>query len=207
MIEHGHIDREERAGFIEEQVEEVSDLVLRSNRDQNILLHAERLGTRPTNSSASRFIHFLEEHADLNREVEFLPSDRELRKRRENGEKLTSPELSVMTAYSKIELTHALLDAGFGDDPWLEEVLHEYFPRPVTERFADYFGEHPLRREIICTRVANEIVDTAGIVFAYRVMEETGASVLTVARAFLVIRELFDLRRLRKLHRLSLIHI
>lgn len=201
LIEHGHIDREERAGFIEEQVEEVSDMVLCSNRDQNILLHAERLGTRPTNSSASRFIHFLEEHADLNREVEFLPSDKELRKRRENGEKLTSPELSVMTAYSKIELTHALLDAGFGDDPWLEEVLREYFPQPVTERFAEYFGEHPLRREIICTRVANEIVDTAGIVFAYRVMEETGASVLTVARAFLVIRELFDLRRLGKLHR------
>ncbi|WP_129360196.1 MULTISPECIES: NAD-glutamate dehydrogenase domain-containing protein [Micrococcaceae] len=201
LVERGEINREERARFIEEQVDEVSEMVLRSNRDQNMLLHAERLGTRPTNSSAPRFIHFLQEHAGLNRDVEFLPSDKELEKRRENGERLTSPELSVLTAYSKIELTQALLDAGFGDDPWLEEVLHEYFPEPVTERFGQHFGEHPLRREIICTRVANEIVDTAGIVFAFRVMEETGASVVTVARAFLAIRELFDVRKLRRLHR------
>lgn len=201
LVERGELDREERARFIEEQVDEVSDLVLRSNRDQNVLLQAERQGTRPTNSSAPRFIEFLRKNAGLNRDVEFLPSDEELRRRRENGERLTGPELSVLTAYSKIHLTQALLDAGFGDDPWLEEVLHEYFPAPVTERFGDHFGEHPLRREIICTRVANEMVDTAGIVFAFRVMEETGASAVSVARAFLVARELFDLRTLRKLHR------
>ncbi|WP_051687438.1 NAD-glutamate dehydrogenase domain-containing protein [Curtobacterium sp. S6] len=201
LIEKDHLDREERAGFIEAQVDEVSDRVLCSNRDQNIVLQAERLGTRPTNSSAIRFLHFLEEHAGLNRAVEFLPTDEELARRRNDGERFTSPELSVMLAYSKIEVTQALLDDGFGDDPWLAQILKEYFPTAVTERFGDHFDSHPLRREIICTRVANDMIDTAGIVFAYRVMEETGATASTVASAFLIVRELFDLHRLRELHR------
>ncbi|MCT1367010.1 NAD-glutamate dehydrogenase domain-containing protein [uncultured Kocuria sp.] len=201
LVEKSHLDPEERAEFIEAQVEEVGHRVLRSNGDQNIVLQAERLGTRPTNSSASRFLHYLEEHAELNRAVEFLPSDEELARRREQGELLTLPELSVMLAYSKIEATQALLDDDFGRDPWLAQILREYFPSAVTERFGDHFESHPLRREIICTRVANEMIDTAGIVFVQRIVEETGASASTVASAFLVVRELFDLPHLRELHR------
>ena len=60
------------------------------------------------------------------------------------------------------------------------------------ERFGEYLNSHPLRKEIICTRVANEMVNLGGITFAYRAVEETSVGVDAVARAFIVARELFE---------------
>ncbi len=53
---------------------------------------------------------------------------------------------------------------------------------------------HRLRREIIATVVANQLVDRAGTTFAFRVGEETGAVASLLARAFAVAREVFDMR-------------
>ena len=53
--------------------------------------------------------------------------------------------------------------------------------------------EHPLRREIITTSVVNEMVNTSGTTFLFRLIEETGASVPDLTRAWLVAREVFDM--------------
>ena len=52
---------------------------------------------------------------------------------------------------------------------------------------------HRLHREIITTAVVNDMVDRAGITFAFRLNEETGASVPDIARAWLVARDVFGL--------------
>ena len=52
---------------------------------------------------------------------------------------------------------------------------------------------HPLRREIITTSVVNEMIDTSGITFLFRLIEETGASVPNLTRAWLVARDVFDM--------------
>ncbi len=194
LIASGQLDASQREELIQAQVQEVGRQVLQSNINQNILLQSERLGTRPTNSAASRFISFLEKNAGLDRQVEFLPSAEQLQQRRQQGQRLTSPELSVLSAYSKIWLTQALLEEGLGQDPWFEPVLRDYFPSQVAAQYGQYFWSHPLRQQIIATRVANEIVDTAGIVFVFRVIEETGASIATVARAFMVVRDTYGLQ-------------
>jgi glutamate dehydrogenase len=54
--------------------------------------------------------------------------------------------------------------------------------------------EHRLRREIIATVVANQLVDRAGTTFAFRLGEETGASPPTLARAYAVARDVFEMR-------------
>ena len=201
LVGRGLLEAGERAGFIEAQTDAVARLVLETNREQNALLQAERMGTMPTNFTAARLMRHLEEHAGLNRKIEFLPSDAELQERIADGWGLTGPELAVLTAYVKIDLTDSLLEGGFGKDPWLSEILDEYFPEAVTERFGDELDGHPLRREIVCTRVANQMVDLAGITYAYRVVEETGASAATAASAFLAARELFGIRELVAQHR------
>ncbi|MUN55718.1 NAD-glutamate dehydrogenase [Kocuria koreensis] len=201
LVSRGLLDPGERASFIEAQTDAVRNLVLETNREQNGLLQAERMGTMPTTATAARLMDHLEEAAGLNRAIEFLPTDDELEERVAEGWGLTGPELAVLTAYVKIDISDSLLTSGFGNDPWLSQILDEYFPEAVTARFGEQLDDHPLRREIICTRVANEMVDLAGITYAYRAVEETGASVATVASAFLVTRELFDIRDLMAAHR------
>ena len=114
-----------------------------------------------------RLMHWLEDTADLNRELEFLPSDAELRERAAQGQPLTGPELSVLTAYAKIQLTAALVDSDLADDPWFHRTLSQYFPGQIRERFDAELDTHPLRKEIISTVVANQIINFGGIAFAY----------------------------------------
>jgi glutamate dehydrogenase len=104
-----------------------------------------------------------------------------------------SPELSLLLAHTKISAAEDVLGSGLPDDPYLRQELDAYFPAPLRAAFADRMQAHPLRREIITTSVVNEMVDTSGTTFLFRLIEETGASVPDLTRAWLVAREVFDM--------------
>jgi glutamate dehydrogenase len=140
-----------------------------------------------------RLIHWLEDRGDLDRALEFLPSDAELDRRFEAGLGLKSPEFSVLVAYAKLALKEDLLPTELPDDPWFQQTLTDYFPPALREEFAGQLAQHPLRREIITNSVVNSMVNRGGITFAFRAMEETGATPEQIARAFVVAREIFDL--------------
>lgn len=193
MVQAGLLSTDERAEFIESMTDEVAELVLRTNVAQNVLLTTERARGVEFTETFVRLMHWLEEHADLNRELEFLPSDSELRERAAQGQPLTGPELSVLTAYAKIQLSAALVDSDLADDPWFHRTLSQYFPAQIRERFDDKLDTHPLRREIIATVVANQIINYGGIAFAYRVVDDSGSDLVDVARAFTVAMEIFEL--------------
>jgi glutamate dehydrogenase len=86
-----------------------------------------------------------------------------------------------------------VLASDLPDDPFLRQVLTDYFPVPLRDRFAAAMESHPLRREIISTMVVNDMVDTSGTTFIFRLNEETGASVPDITRAWLVAREVFSM--------------
>jgi glutamate dehydrogenase len=99
----------------------------------------------------------------------------------------------VLVAYAKLALKEDLLPSELPDDPWFQATLTDYFPAALREQFAGELAEHPLRREIITNSVVNSMVNRGGITFAFRAMEETGATPEQIARAFVVCREIFDL--------------
>src|SRR5262249_16708718 len=136
----------------------------------------------------------LEQVAGLDRALEFLPTDETITERKAVHKGLVAPELAVVMAYCKIHLYTRLLESHLLDDPYLEHDLERYFPRPLPGLYADAMRSHRLRREIVCTVVANQLVDRAGTTFAFRLTEETGASCAELARAYAVAREVFDMR-------------
>lgn len=193
MVAAGRLDPAERAEFLHSMTDEVGRLVLQDNKDQNMLLLNDRRHVVEWSPSFERLMDWLEKHADLNRELEALPSNEELHARVAAGEGLTSPELSVLAAYAKIELTKALTNSDLADDPYFSGTLRRYFPKQLVERFEDQLDTHPLRREIISTVVANDIINIGGITFAFRVIEETSATESMVARAFTALREIYEI--------------
>jgi glutamate dehydrogenase len=64
----------------------------------------------------------------------------------------------------------------------------------LPERYTAQIHQHRLRREIIATVVANQLVDRAGTTFVFRLREETGASPALLARAHTVAVEVFGMR-------------
>ncbi len=193
VVRDGGLDTESRNVFLASMTDEVAHQVLRDNYEQNVLLGNARAQEAPMLSVHQRLIHWLEDRGDLDRALEFLPSDAELAGRAREGLGLKSPEFSVLVAYAKLALKHDLLPTDLPDDPWFRQTLADYFPTPMRERYAGKLAEHPLRREIVTNAVANSMVNRGGITFVFRAMEETGATPEQIARAFVVCREVFGL--------------
>jgi glutamate dehydrogenase len=193
MVAAGTLAAAERPGFLASMTDEVGRLVLNDNIDQNILLLNDRVRVASWSPSYERLMDSLEASGDLKRELEALPTTAALRERVDRGQGLTSPELAVLAAYAKIELATALRDSDLADDPWFGGTLRGYFPRQLAERFDAELDTHPLRREIITTVVANDMINLGGVTFAFRAMEETSATPAAIARAFVALREIFEL--------------
>lgn len=184
LMEAGELDLAERNKLLEEITQDVGTHVLRDNYVQNVLLGNMRaLGTSMVGSHM-RLMHWLEERGDLDRALEFLPSDTELLTRAQSGTGLTSPELSVLMAYTKIALKDELIATDLPDDPWFHHELQRYFPSVIVERFGKHLTQHRLAREIITNALANRIVNQGGLSFVLRAQEDTSASYADVARAF-----------------------
>ncbi|WP_105030141.1 NAD-glutamate dehydrogenase [Arthrobacter ruber] len=193
MVRAGRLLPEERAEFLHSMTDEVGRLVLQDNIDQNVLLLNDRQRIIEASPSYERMMDWLEKKVDLDRTLEALPTTAQLRRRIDAGQGLTSPELSVLAAYAKIELTRVLSASDLADDPYFRGTLRRYFPQQLVERFDDELDTHPLRREIISTVIANDMINLGGITFAFRVMEETSVAEPVIARAFVALREIYSL--------------
>ena len=193
LTRSGELTMKRRNSLLASMTDEVAEQVLRDNYEQNVLLGNARAQQHAMLTVHARLIQFLEEHGELDRSLEFLPSDAEISRRQKDGLGLSAPEFSVLVAYTKLYLKSQLIATSLPDDPWFAATLAEYFPKPLRGKYADQIAAHPLRREIITNAVANSMVNRGGITFAFRAVEETGATPEQVARAYVVCREIFDL--------------
>ncbi len=194
MVAAGEMSEEERNTLLLEMTDAVAERVLYGSymQSQAVSLALHQAG--PMVDVHARMIRWLE-RAGLNRELEFLPSDAVLAERRAARAGLSAPELAVVMAYCKIHLYAELLESDLPEDPYLAHDLERYFPPPLPELFGEQMHEHRLRREIIATVVANQLVDRAGTTFSFRLGEETGAPASILARAYAVAREVYGMRQ------------
>jgi glutamate dehydrogenase len=173
---------------------EVANLVLRNNYLQSQAISTMQFLGKERLSESAYVIRALERSGDLNRALEFLPSEEELAERRQAGEGLTRPELSITLSYGKIWLYRALIHSNVPEDPYLSAELKRYFPLPVQKRFAARLKRHRLRREIIATAITNSLINRMGPVFPVRAQHDTGADPAAIARAYSIAREVFAAR-------------
>ncbi len=198
VVRDGDLTEKQRNKVLAGMTDEVAHLVLRDNYEQNLSL-ANAAANAPGLLHVHEFwMKKLESDGILNRELEGLPSSREVRQRLERKEGLTVPELSVLMAWTKIVLADELLESDLPDDPYLDLDLKAYFPTEIREGFEEQITEHPLRRQIIVTQVVNDLVNGAGLTFWPRLAGETGATPAELTRANFVAREIFGSLPLRQ---------
>jgi glutamate dehydrogenase len=185
-----------RNALLHEMTDDVAAACLRNNYLQSLALSlCERRGVSELGFQR-RLMHELETRGLLDRELEALPGDVELASRRRRDASLTRPELAVLLAYAKMDLELALSASPLPDDPYMQRMLEAYFPGLLRQRFAAEIASCQLRREIIATSLANEMINRGGSTFVIRLAEETGSSALDVAYAFVAVMDIFDLDRL-----------
>src|SRR5438874_8475564 len=195
-ITAGALGRQEREPLLAQMADDVAGLVLRDNYLQGEALSvAEARGAAALDRQV-RLTRDLERQGRLDRALEFLPDDEALASRAAARRGLTRPELAVLLAYAKISLDEDLLASDLPDAPELAGDLREYFMPALRERFAKQIAAHPLHREITATVVTNDLINRAGITFIHDMRARTGRSPAEIARAYRIVREVFDLPRL-----------
>jgi glutamate dehydrogenase len=194
LVADGDLTVKQRNQLLADMTDDVAGLVLEDNVAQNIALAVARAQASAMVDVHARELRALEAEGLLDREIEFLPTDKQLAERQAAAAGLTAPEFAVLLAYTKTTDVAEVLASDLPEDPYLAVELLRYFPRPLAERYPEVLTRHRLRREIIATRVVNEMVNRAGTSFDFRMTEETGASVADVVRAHVVARDVFDVR-------------
>jgi glutamate dehydrogenase len=188
----GTLTRPDRNVLLAEMTEEVAGLVLANNYEQTLALSIARKRGMADFADQARFMTGLEARGLLDRAVEDLPSPAALAERETRGEPLTRAELGVLLAYSKIVLFSDIVASGLPDDPHFERDLFGYFPDRMQKEYAAEIRGHRLRREIIATVVANDLVNRGGPAFVSRLQDVTGRPAAEVVRAFTVARDGFS---------------
>ena len=196
LVTSGDLTQKQRDKLLYDMTEEVAEIVLDDCNRQTQSISVTALRGADQIKELQRFIHQLERDGALNRQLEFLPDDDELAERQASNQGLTRPELSVLTAYGKMVLKEQLITDEITEDPYHARELFDSFPVPLRERFAEAMTSHPLKGQIIATKLANNIVNDMGPNFVFRKQEATGASVAEVASAYVVARECFKVEEL-----------
>lgn len=182
-----------RNKLLESMTEEVAALVLQNNYQQTQAISLMELDAPENLSSHDKFIQDLEKYQGLDRALEGLPDEDVIQKRRGAGKGLNRPELATVQAYAKIILTQDLLDTNIPDQPELQDKLVNYFPSKLRGKYKDEIAGHRLRREIIATKLAVNIINRMGPVFVRRNIVKTGMDCADVVRAFMVVQDIFGL--------------
>jgi glutamate dehydrogenase len=196
LVARGVLTPEARDNLLHSMTDSVSDLVLADNINQNVVLSNARAGAIRLMSVHQRMMRHLERRDLLNRALEYLPDDLDIDTRRAAGEGLTSPELAVLLAYAKIEVTKDLNAVALGSASWCDQIVMDYFPVEIQDKYREEILTHPLRAEIANTVMANELINIGGITFVFRAVEETGAKTIEVVKAAFAAMEVFGIRDL-----------
>ncbi|MFF1721020.1 NAD-glutamate dehydrogenase [Streptomyces sviceus] len=191
LVTDGDMTVKQRNKLLAEMTDEVGRLVLRNNYAQNTAIANALAQSKDMLHAQQRFMRHLVREGHLDRALEFLPTDRQIRERLGAAQGLTSPETAVLLAYTKITVAEELLHTSLPDDPYLHGLLHTYFPKALREQFPEHIDNHPLHREITTTVLVNDTVNTGGTTYLHRLREETGASLEEIVRAQTAARAIF----------------
>ena len=179
--------------------DEVAQLVLTDNEDQNDLI-----GTSRANAASLLPVHALQikylEGRGLTRTRGAAIGEGAGAADRGRHRAYLSRAVTLM-AHVKLTLKEDMLTTELPELDVFASRLPSYFPTPLRERFTPEIRTHQLRREIVATMLINDLVDTGGISYAFRISEDVGVGPIDAIRTYAATDAIFGVdhiwRRIR----------
>ncbi len=191
VVANGDLTQKQRNQLLVEMTDNVAQLVLENNYRQTQAISVAQSEAFSRSAEYRRFMNALQAAGRLNRKLEFLPDDDALLERQTHGKGLTRPELAILISYAKAMLKEDLSVSDIADDDYIINFIEGAFPKKLCELYPQQMRQHRLRREIVATQIANDMVNSMGISFAQRLMESTGAHAGDVAKAYIIARDIY----------------
>src|SRR5680860_864113 len=135
VVADGDLTGKQRNELLASMTDEVAELVLADNYDQNLAL-ANAASLAPALLHVHEdWMRTLERAGVLNRDLEALPTRREVGRLRDRTQRLSVPELAVLMSYTKIVLAEDLIESDLPDDPFFRSELFSYFPAKMRQGY------------------------------------------------------------------------
>ncbi|MBX2807732.1 MAG: NAD-glutamate dehydrogenase [Cellvibrionaceae bacterium] len=193
----GKLSEKQRNHLLASMTNAVAEKVLRNNYHQTQSLSLSAQEALGRFGEYQRLMNTLEANGQLDRRLQCLPTDEQMLERLADKKSLTRPELSTLNCYVKVILKEALAVDDIADNPYCEHWLQRAFPAQLVRQFSQQIKQHILRKEIIATQLANDMVDTMGITFCHRLMASTGKSAAAVATAYMMAKAVFQFEQVK----------
>ncbi|MCA1586719.1 MAG: NAD-glutamate dehydrogenase [Acidobacteria bacterium] len=177
--------RAERNAILREMTDEVSDLVLRDNEQQARCLTLDGLRSAARYGEFVDVVEELTRSGVLSRVDDDIPTRDELAALQSIGRGLPRPLLGVVLGRVKNWTYTRVLQSPLVASPAARRFLDRYFPERLRQSFAQHFGDHPLRNEIIATAAVNYLFNNAGVSFIPRLVAATRREVSEVVLGYL----------------------
>ena len=168
--------------------------MLADNVDQNDLMGTSRANAASLLPVHARQIKDLVAERGLNRELEALPSEKEIRRRTEVGLGLTSPELATLMAHVKL----ALKDERAGQRPARSGGVRRPAAALLPGPAARPLRRRDPRRTSCAARSSPRCWSTtsstpAGSRYAYRITEDVGVGPVDAVRTYVATDAIFGI--------------
>lgn len=191
LVRQGDLTLKQRNQMLESMTDDVAGLVLGNIYAQTQAISIATREAAGRLEEYRRLMASLEGAGLLDRQLEFLPDEETLNDRQVAGQGLMRPELCVLTSVVKADLKVSLTQSALPDDPALAGTIERVFPSQLVERFGKDLHQHQLRREIIATEIANDMVNAMGMTFVERLQQSTGAPVPAIALAYIIAQSVY----------------
>ncbi len=198
LVHDGKLSMQERNKLLSDMTDDIAQLCLQNNYDQTQIIDITLQQSSTLMHEHNRFIRHLESTKILNRKIEFLPYEDAITERNSQNQGLYSPELCILLSYSKLTYKDALLASELANEAFFDETLLEYFPACMQRKYKDEILSHPLKREIIATQLSNQVINQIGPGFGFKMREETGANIVSIAKAYAICKKVFNTDKLWK---------
>ncbi len=110
---------------------------------------------------------------------------------------IVRPVLSSLISYSKIFVKTLLLESHLIDELFAAQYLYKYFPKSFVGAYEHEIADHPLRREIIATLMADNIINLQGATFVSDYDVKHKEKFLLKIKSYLITNQLFDANDIR----------
>jgi glutamate dehydrogenase len=198
LQQKGLIDEKSRLETLQHHAQMVTESVLWTNYHQSLAISLDYRRSQKDILPFLDMIALLEHKLPIfNRQRFHIPKDEKFSEILDATGGIVRPILGTLLSYAKIFVKRRLLASTILEEPFAQEYLLKYFPKSFATIYEEEIINHPLKREIAATVIANRVINTAGITFISDFDTLGEERFLSKIKSYLICNQLFDCNKIR----------
>ena len=196
--EKGVLTQEERNTTLSSLTDQVVNMVLWDNYNQSLAISRDERLSKVYAKDFIGALNILEIHIPAFKRKDFqIPKDDNISAMLNAQGEIVRPILASILSYAKIFVKNIVLNSSLADDSFSMGYLYKYFPKSFVGIYEHEIAQHPLKRELIATAIADRVINFQGASFISdfeRIGEEKFVNKI---KSYLICNQLFSTNNIR----------